>query len=99
MGFLLRVERLSRDFTLSRLFPLQMTKTDEVLTTGVITTEVIEEFRLGPEETKMVQWSSHSGVGVPVSADAQGRCVMETQPGKMEKMCEHSSDQSEFQPS
>lgn len=83
MGFLLRVERLSRDFTLSRLLPLQMTKTDEVLTTGVITTEVIEEFRLGPEETKMVQWLSHSCVGVPVSADAQGRCVMETQPGKM----------------
>lgn len=41
---------------------LQMTNSDDV-----ITTEVIEDFRLGPDETKMVEWSSHPGVP---SADA-----------------------------
>lgn len=41
---------------------LQMTNCDDV-----ITTEVIEDFRLGPDETKMVEWSSHPGVP---SADA-----------------------------
>lgn len=40
----------------------QMTNCDDV-----ITTEVIEDFRLGPDQTKMVEWSSHPGVP---SADA-----------------------------
>lgn len=69
---LLRLEELSRAFTLSRLLALQTTQNDEV-----ITTEVIAEFRMGPDETKMVRWSSHSGAGVHVSADAQDCCVME----------------------
>lgn len=50
MGFLLPLEKPSRDLTLSRLLPLQTTKSDDV-----ITTEVIKEFRMGPDETKMVR--------------------------------------------
>ncbi|CAF96624.1 unnamed protein product [Tetraodon nigroviridis] len=45
---LLRLGKLTRDFTLSHLLPLQ--KNDEV-----ITTEVTEEFRMGPDETKMAR--------------------------------------------
>lgn len=50
VDILLHLEKLSWDVTLSRLLPLQTTKNDEV-----ITTEVIEEFRMGPDETKTVQ--------------------------------------------
>lgn len=49
VDILLHLEKLSWDVTLL-LLPLQMTKNDEV-----ITTEVIEEFRMGPDETKTVQ--------------------------------------------